>query len=229
LLAKIHSFVLVGIDAIVCEVEVDVSQRGLARTVLVGLPQAAVKESIERVRRAIINTGYVFPGHVILINLAPADVKKEGPSLDLPMAIGLLRATNFIQNDLHNDFLIAGELALDGRLRKIKGALSLALLAKAKKKRGVILPAENGREAAVVEGIEVYPVGTLSQAVSFLNEQLPLTPFELDGEPYTASAASEVLDFADVRGQEAVKRAITIASAGFHNLLKVKTNLAVMG
>jgi magnesium chelatase family protein len=218
LLAKVHSFVLIGIDAIVCEVEVDVSQRGLQKTVLVGLPQAAVKESTERVRRAIINSGYAFPGHAILINLAPADVKKEGPSLDLAMAIGLLRATGFIQSDRHQEFLMAGELALDGRVRKIKGALSLALLAKQKGKRGVILPAENAREAAVVEDIEVYPVATLAQAVSFLNEQLPLEPYELDGEPYTASAA---LDFADVRGQEAVKRAIMIAAAGAHNILMV--------
>src|SRR5437763_4439322 len=190
MLAKVHSFVLIGIDAIVCEVEVDVSQRGLAKTTLVGLPQAAVKESIERVRRAIINSGYAFPGHGILINLAPADVKKEGPSLDLPMAIGLLRATQFVQTDRHHEFLIAGELALDGRVRKIKGALSLALLAKQKGKRGVILPAENGREAAVVDGIEVYPVATLAQAVSFLNAQLPLEPYELGGEPYTASAGA---------------------------------------
>src|SRR5437868_10631197 len=122
MLARVHSFVLVGIDAVQCEVEVDVSQRGLSKAVMVGLAQAAVKESIERVRRAIINSGFPFPGHALLINLAPADVKKEGPALDLPMAIGVLRGTNSIQSDRHKDFLIAGELALDGRVRKIKGA-----------------------------------------------------------------------------------------------------------
>src|SRR6476620_10961230 len=157
MLAKIQSFILIGIDPLLCEVEVDVSQRGLQKTTIVGLAQTAVKESIERVKRAIINSGYAFPGHALLINLAPADVKKEGPSLDLPMAIGVLRGTNFIQSDVHREFLIAGELALDGRLRKIKGALSLALLAKQKKFRGVILPEDNAREAAVVEGLEVYP------------------------------------------------------------------------
>jgi magnesium chelatase family protein len=149
-LATVHSYVLTGIDAILCEVEVDVSQRGLAKTTIVGLAQTAVKESIERVRRAMINGGFPFPGHALLINLAPADVKKEGPSLDLPMAIGLLRASGSIETDLHKQFLIAGELALDGRVRKIKGVLSLALLAKDRKMRGVILPAENAREAAVV-------------------------------------------------------------------------------
>ena len=221
MLARIHSFVLIGIDAIVCEVEVDVDKRGLERTTIVGLPQAAVKESIERVHRAIINSGYPFASHNLLINLAPADVKKEGPSLDLPMAIGLLRATNCIETDRHKQFLIAGELALDGRLRKIKGALSLALLAREKKKRGVILPEENAREAAVVEGIEVYPVANLAQGVSFLNEQLPLEPYELDGQTYEASKVTSPVDFADVRGQEAVKRAITIAAAGAHNILMI--------
>jgi magnesium chelatase family protein len=220
-LAKVHSFVLVGIDAIRCEVEADVSQRGLSKVTLVGLAQSAVKESVERVRRAIINSGFAFPLHAVLINLAPADVKKEGPSLDLPIAVGLLRATNFIKDDTHRDYLIAGELALDGRLRRIKGALSLALLAKQLKLRGVILPEENRREAAVVEGIDVHPVTTLGQAVAFLNGMLPLDPYQLDGEPYATSALASPLDFADVRGQEAVKRAISIACAGGHNILMV--------
>ena len=220
-LSRIHSFILNGIDALLCEVEVDVSQRGLEKTTIVGLAQTAVKESIERVRRAIINGRYPFPKHALLVNLAPADVKKEAPALDLPIAIGVLRASGSIVGDRHREFLIAGELALDGRVRKIKGALSLALLAKEKKFRGVILPEDNGREAAVVEGIEVYPVATLAQAVAFLNEQLPLEPFELDGEVYRASAVAPSLDFGEVRGQEAVKRAITIACAGSHNILMV--------
>ena len=155
MLARVHGFILVGIDAQVCEVEVDVSPRGMEKTTIVGLAQTAVKESIERVRRAIINSGYPFTAHALLINLAPADVKKEGPALDLATAVGVLRGTNSIQNERHKDFLIAGELALDGRVRKIKGGLSLALLAREKGFRGVILPEENRREAAVVEGVEV--------------------------------------------------------------------------
>lgn len=219
MLARIHSFVLVGIDPVLCEIECDVTKQGMSKTTIVGLPQTAVKESIERVKRSIVNSGFMFAAHGILINLAPADVKKEGPALDLPIAIGLLRGTGGLNTDRHKQYLIAGELALDGRTRKIKGALSMAMLAKEKGYRGVIVPQENAREAAVVEGIEVVPVATLTQCVAFLNELMEIEPFELDGQPFAQSQVSQALDFADVRGQEAVKRALTIAAAGAHNVL----------
>ncbi len=221
MLARVYSFVLVGIDPIHCEIECDVSKRGMSKTTIVGLPQAAVKESIERVRRAIINSGFEFSAHGILINLAPADIKKEGPSLDLPIAIGLLRGSAGINSERHKNYLIAGELALDGRVRKIKGALSMAMLAKEKGYRGVIVPQENARESAVVEGVEVIAVSNLTQCVSFLNELLELEPYELDGQAFAQSQIESPLDFADVRGQESVKRALTIAAAGAHNVLMI--------
>jgi magnesium chelatase family protein len=169
----------------------------------------------------MINCKYPFPMHANAINLAPADVKKEGPALDLPIAIGLLIATEMIDREFAKDFLIAGELALDGRVRKIRGGLPMALLAKSQKYRGVIVPEENAREAAVVDGIEVYPVATLSEAAAFLNGKSFLKKYELDGQPYEASKLSPLSDFADVRGQEAVKRALTICASGSHNLLMV--------
>ncbi len=221
MLAKVHSFVLSGIDAAACEVEADVSERGLSKTVVVGLAQAAVKESIERVRRAMTNSGFPFPMHAISINLAPADIKKEAPALDLPIAIGLLVATNSIDTEKHSDYLIAGELALDGRVRKIKGTLSLSMLAKAHGFSGVICPAENAQEAAVVDGVDVIPVEKLGEAAAFLNGKLKIPPFKLDGQPYEASQFAEAADFADVRGQESVKRAVTIAAAGGHNILMI--------
>ena len=222
MLARVDSYVLMGIDAILCEVEVNVDNQGARQiTTVVGLAQAAMKESAERVFQAIENTGYPMKARQVLINLAPADVKKEGPSLDLPIAVGLLRTTGFIKGERHRDYLIAGELALDGRIRKIKGGLSLAMLARAKKFKGVIVPQENARECSVVEGIDVIGVTTLQQVGSFLNGTMEIEPHELDGEPYALSQTEHPLDFVDVRGQEAVKRAITIACAGGHNLLMV--------
>jgi magnesium chelatase family protein len=221
MLAKVHSYILVGIDAIVCDVEVNAENAGTRTVTMVGLPQAAVKESVERVFQAIDNCSYPAIPRKVLINLAPADVKKEAAALDLPLAIGLLRAAKFITTESHKHYLIAGELALDGRIRKIKGALSLAMLAKSKGLTGVIVPHENAREAAVVEGIDVIACSTLPQAVSFLNGQLELEPFQLEGESYAQSQVEQPLDFVDVRGQEAVKRAITIACAGGHNLAMI--------
>jgi magnesium chelatase family protein len=221
MLARIHSFVLTGIDPTLCEIECDISTQGMANTTVVGLAQAATKESIDRVRAAIVNSGFQFAAHGILVNLAPADVRKEGPSLDLPIALGLLRGTNGLSTNRHKDYLIAGELALDGRVRKIKGALSLAMLARQKKFKGVIVPHDNAREAAVVENVEVIGVTTLTQAVTFLNELIELEPYEMNGEPFAQSHINSPTDFADVRGQEAVKRALVIAASGAHNCLMI--------
>jgi len=143
MLAQIHSYLLRGIEPVACEVEIDVANRGLATTTIVGLPDAAVKESIERVRSAINNSGYPFPQTRMLVNLAPADIKKEGPCYDLPIAVGLLLAQQVISTLAHQDYLFAGELALDGRVRPIKGAINMAILAAKLKMKGVILPPDN--------------------------------------------------------------------------------------
>jgi magnesium chelatase family protein len=220
-LAQVHSFVLQGIDPIACEVEVDVADRGLAKTTIVGLPDTAVKESIERVRSAITNSGYAFPISRLLVNLAPADTRKEGPSFDLPIAIGLLLAERAIQTPKHKRLLFAGELALDGRLRPVHGAINLALLARSRSLQGVVLPVENASEATAVGGIEVYPADTLASVVGFLNEQHDIPPQPEPDVDAILTGAHHNVDFADVRGQEAVKRALTIAAAGAHNVLMI--------
>lgn len=219
MLAQVHSFVLQGIDPLACEVEVDVCEGGLPRTTIVGLPDAAVKESVERVRSAIVNSGYPFPMARLLVNLAPADIRKEGPVYDLPIAVGLLLAAQVIQTPRHKRLLFAGELALDGRLRPVNGVINLAILAKRLGVEGVVVPTDNAEEARAVDGIEVYPMDALSSVVGFLNgthEVEALGPVSIDHELQQAHAA---IDFAEVRGQEAVKRALTIAAAGGHNLI----------
>ncbi len=221
MLARLHSVTLEGIEGIVCEVEVDIGRGGFDKSIIVGLPDAAVKESIERVRSAIINSGFMHPKKQSLINLAPADVKKAGPAFDLPIALGMLIGRDtFLSSDLH-DMIVVGELALDGRVRPVNGVLSMAMTAAANGFRRMIVPLENAREAAVVTDVEVFGVGSLAQVVGYLSGQLPLEPTTVDVDDLFNVEANYDVDFADVKGQESVKRALTVAAAGGHNIMMI--------
>lgn len=221
MLAQVHSFLLQGIDAIACEVEVDVVHDAMPKTFIVGLPDAAVKESVERVRSAVTNTGYPFALARTVINLAPADKRKEGPVYDLPIAVGILLSEGVIQTDRHKRLMFAGELALDGRVRPVAGIINLALLCKELGMEGVVVPVDNAHEAAAVDGIEVYPADSLASVVSFLNGQHEITPVATVDVDETLRNETPGIDFADIRGQEAVKRAMAVAAAGGHNIMMI--------
>ncbi|MGC4104909.1 MAG: YifB family Mg chelatase-like AAA ATPase [Thermomicrobiales bacterium] len=217
MLAKVFSCAVIGLDGVLVEVEVDVGS-GQPGMIVVGLPDAAVQESKERVRAALRNSRYSFPFGKVTINLAPADLKKAGPIYDLPIALGILLSSGQVVADM-SDALIVGELSLDGILRHTPGILSMVALAAEKGLRRAFVPAVDAQEAALIEGVEVFGIGTLSDLMSHLTGIIPLGPTRPNLAAAESEAWAHATDFADVRGQEHVKRGLEVAAAGAHNLI----------
>lgn len=220
MLVKVFGAAMQGIDALTVTIEVNCSQG--VHFYMVGLPDAAVKESQERVRSALLHNGYKFPRRQTVINLAPADIRKEGSAYDLPIAIGIMAASEELVTDKLDQYMLMGELSLDGSILPIKGALPIAILARAQGFKGLIVPKANVREAAVVDRLDVYGVENIKEVVEFFSGEGTLSPTVIDTRAeFFAAQGSFDLDFADVKGQESVKRAFEVAAAGGHNLIMI--------
>ncbi len=220
MLAKVLSSAVLGIDAYVVEVEVDLSS-AIPSFTTVGLPEGAVKESKERVQAAIKNSGFSFPAKKVTVNLAPADIRKAGTAFDLPIALGILAALGIVKTAPLEEHSILGELSLDGTLKPIRGALPISIGCRQDKLRGVLLPARNAKEAALVKGVDVYPLENLQEAVDFLNGKVEIDRFEMDVDEVFSEASHHSVDFSEVKGQRHAKRALEVAAAGGHNIIMV--------
>ncbi len=222
MLATTSSATLQGVNALEVIVEANGGERGEPKCVLVGLPDAAVKEAMDRVHSSLANSGFSSPRTKVTINLAPGDLRKEGAAFDLPIALALLGSMNSLAAENLNEYLIAGELALSGKVRKIKGALAMAMLASKLGKKGIVLPRESAEEACLVEGIEVFPVDTLTEAVDFFDSKISINALALKDSPYLVDFSFPFdLDFSEVKGQGNLRRAVEVAVAGGHNLLMI--------